>query len=94
MKIFALALATVSALSLATAAQARPDRIYCGDLNDGAEYCLKPVGTDSAQMTLNDKFDGTGFTAVMNCSTGQMRTRDVDGHSANSIRSYMNIACD
>ena len=94
MKIFALALATVSAFSLTTSVQARPERTFCGTTDNGTDWCVHPVGTVSAGMTLDDKFNGTGFTAVMNCSTGQIRSRDVDGHSQASIRSFMDIACD
>ncbi len=77
----------------AGAAEARPTRAFCGQTNDGTEYCVKPVGSTAVQSTLDNKFDRTGFTANMDCATGKLQWRNNDGYTEAQMRDWMTFAC-
>ena len=90
----ALALtALVTLTALGGAAEARPSRNHCWEADNGSENCWTRIGRNSMEFSIDNRYDGTGFIALMNCSTGELKTRAVDGYSTGAIRGQLEYVC-
>lgn len=94
MKLLTLAAtALVAATALITPAEARPNRTYCNTLDDGTEFCVAPAGRNGVHVTVDNKWDNTGFIAHGNCSTGDVQWRSNTGWMNKNIVSTVQYIC-
>ena len=91
MKLFnAIAAAAVIGGSLVgTQAHARGN---CGHYA-GTDFCHLYQGNGQYQVVIDNKFEGTGFTASFDCENGGMYVRNNDGYSRADIQVLMNKFC-
>ena len=97
MKLFsAIASVAILGASLITAlpSEARPSRYTSWTGDDGTIYQITPLGSNSLQLLLDDRFSDEGFIAVRNCSTGGFRWRANTGYTEREIGDLTKIACD
>ena len=94
MKLLTLAAtALVAATALITPAEARPNSTYCNTLDDGTEFCVAPVGRHSVSVTVDNKWDDTGFIAHGNCATGEVQWRANTGWMNKNIVDTVHYIC-
>ena len=94
MKLLTLAAtALVAATAIIAPAEARPQYSFCGEFNNGEEYCVSNVGSRSVQLTVDNKFNKTGFTGHMDCGTRRLQWRDNEGWSEAQMRHMLNGFC-
>ena len=83
-----------ASLFTATSAKARPSRILIWTGDDGTDYTVAPVGSNSVELIVDDKFNRSGFIAVRNCGSGRIRWRANTGFSRDQIAYMTKVACE
>ena len=94
-KLLTLAATTLIATTalLAPTAEARPGRTYCNTLDDGTEFCVAPAGRNGVHVSVDNKWDKTGFIAHGNCNTGEVQWRANDGWANKNIVETVRYIC-
>jgi hypothetical protein len=90
-----LATIALTALVATTAivGTARGAQAGCGYADNGAEYCVSHRGGNNYEVTVDDKYNGTGYIMFANCDTGTWRARAITGWSQAELQTAAENLC-